>query len=180
MGVGHKGPGCKQLVHVAANPQAPPSRRPHCEDPPVLPSVKESPFTDARTGGRPPGDGFCPSRGWLVSGQDAWPRRRRQAPPPQASLGATCPTLEISGQVHRVPRLVSRELEALPATQRTPSFPVDHTSHQVFPPNARTGRVPREDLRTWGLDRGWTRSSTTWSGPGRVRPTPTDRFCRGH
>ena len=84
--------------------------------------------------GRPPGDGFCPSRGWLVSGQEAGPRSRRQAPPPQASLGATCPTLEISGHVLRVPVLVSGELEALPAPQRTAPFPVDHTSQQLSNP----------------------------------------------
>ena len=61
-------------------------------------------------------------------------------PPTQASLGATCPTLEISGQVHRVPGLVSRELEALPATQRTAPCLVDHTSQQVSHP--AIGRVP--------------------------------------
>ena len=70
MGLGHQGPGCEQLACGAANPQTPPSRPHHCEDPPVLPSVTQSPFTDGRTGGRPPGDGFCPSRGWLVSGLD--------------------------------------------------------------------------------------------------------------
>ena len=71
-----------------------------------------------------------------------------QAPPPKAYLGVTCPTLNISGQVHRVPGIVSVELEALPATQRTACFPVDHTSQQVSHP--RRGRVPREDLGTWG------------------------------
>ena len=44
MGLGNKGPGCEQLAYVAANPQPPPSRPHHCEDPPVLPSVKGSPF----------------------------------------------------------------------------------------------------------------------------------------
>ena len=69
MGLGHMAKGCEELASVAANPQTPPSSHHHCEDPPVLPSVKGSPFTDGRTGGRPPGDGFCPSQGWLVSGQ---------------------------------------------------------------------------------------------------------------
>ena len=69
LGLGHMGKGCQQLASMAANPQTPPSSHHHCEDPPVLPSVKGSPFTDGRTGGRPPGDGFCPSRGWLASSQ---------------------------------------------------------------------------------------------------------------
>ena len=77
--------------------------------------------------------------GWF-SGQEAGPRRRRQAPPPQASLRATCPPLEISGQVHRVPGLVSELTEALPAIQRTVRFPVDHTSQQLSHP--RRGRAP--------------------------------------
>ena len=151
-GLGHKGPWGEQRAYVAANPQTPPSRPHHCEDPPVLPSVKGSPFTDGRTGGSPPGDGFCPSRGWLVSGPDAGLRMRRQAPPPQASLRATGPTLETSGQVHRIPGVVSGETEAFPATQRTARFPVDHTSQHLCHPCR--GRVPREDLRTWGLGGG--------------------------
>ena len=39
-------------------------------------------------------------------------------------------------------------MEALPATQRTLRFPVDHTSQQVS--HTRRRRVPREDLGTWG------------------------------
>ena len=146
MELGHMGPGCEQLAYVAANPQTPPSRPHHCEDPPVLPSVKGSPFTDGRTGGRPPGDGFPPSRGCLVWGPEAGPRMRRQAPSPQACLRATGPALEISCQVHRVPGVVSGETEVLPATQRTPRFLLDPTSQQLSNPGR--GRVPREDLGT--------------------------------
>ena len=69
-----------------------------------------------------------------------------QAPPPQANLGPTCPTLEISGQVHRVPGTVSMELDAFPPTQSTAPFPEDHTSEQVCQP--RRGRVPRGELGT--------------------------------
>ena len=89
MGLGHQGPGCEQLACGAANPQTPPSRPHHCEDPPVLPSVTQSPFTDGRTGGRPPGDGFCRSRAWLVSIQDSGRAGAGQAPPPKTSLGET-------------------------------------------------------------------------------------------
>ena len=80
------------------------------------------------------------------------PAGAEQASPPKAYLRVTCPTLNISGQVHRVPGIVSVELEALPATQRTACFPVDHTSQQVSHP--RRGRVPREDLGTWDPGRG--------------------------
>ena len=93
MGLGHMGPGCEQQAYVAGNTQTPPSGGHHCEDPPVLPSVKGSPFTDGRTGGRPPGDGFCPSRGWLVSGPDAGPRMRRQSPQHRPPSGPRSPPL---------------------------------------------------------------------------------------
>ena len=142
----HKGPGWEQPVYVAENTETPPSRPHHCEDPPVLPSVKGSRFTDGRTGGRPPGHGFPPSRGCLVWGPEAGPRMRRQAPSSQACLRATGPTLEISCQVHRVPGVVSGETEVLPATQRTPRFLLDPTSQQLSNPGK--GRVPREDLGT--------------------------------
>ena len=145
-GLKHKGPGWEQPVYVAENTETPPSRPHHCEDPPVLPSVKGTPFTDGRTGGRPPGDGFPPSRGCLVWGPEAGPRMRRQAPSPQACLRATGPTLEISCQVHRVPGVVSGETEVLPATQRTPRFLLDPTSQQLS--NRGRGSVPREDLGT--------------------------------
>ena len=136
----HKGPGWEQPVYVAENTETPPSRPHHCEDPPVLPSVKGTPFTDGRTGGRRPGDGFCPSRGWVVFGPRGGAAQAQAGPTPRASLRATCPPLEISGQVHRVPGLVSELTEALPATQRTARFPVDHTSQQLSHP--RRGRVP--------------------------------------
>ena len=90
--------------------------------------------------GRPPGDGFCPSRAWLVSGQDAGPGRLGAGTPTRASLGATCPTLQVSGPVHRVPGVVSVEREDLPATQGTAPFPVDHTSQLLS--HTRRGKVP--------------------------------------
>ena len=79
---------------MAANPQTPPSGHPHCEDPPVLPSVKGTPFTDGRTGGRPPGDGFYRSRAWLFSIQDSGRAGAGQAPPFQKPpLGKRDPPL---------------------------------------------------------------------------------------
>ena len=92
-GLKHKGPGWEQPVYVAENTETPPSRPHHCEDPPDLPSVKGSPFTDGRTGGRPPGDGFSPSRGWLVSGPDVGPRMRRKAPNHKQPSGQRAPPL---------------------------------------------------------------------------------------
>ena len=167
---GHMGPGCEQLAYVAANPQTPPSRPHHCEDPPVLPSVKGSPFTDGRTGGRPPGDGFPPSRGCLVWGPEAGPRMRRQAPPPQARLRATGPALEISCPVHRVPGVVSGETEVLPATQRTRVF--------SWTPLASSSPTPAEAEcpgKTWGPragEGGRPLFSSRWSGPCGRNPHP--------
>ena len=133
-GLKHKGPGWEQPVYVAENTETPPSRTHHGEDPPVLPSVKGSPFTDGRTGGRPPGDGFCPSRGWLVSGPDSGAAHAQEGPQPQAALRATGPTLGKARPVNRVPGVLSGEREALRATQKTASFPVEHTSRQLSHP----------------------------------------------
>ena len=76
--------------------------------------------------------------GWFT-GQEAGPRRRKYAPPPASIPPGNVPPLEISGQVHRVPGLVSELTEALPAIPRTMCFPVDHTSRKLSHP--RRGRV---------------------------------------
>ena len=93
MGRGHMGPGCEQLANFAANPQTPPSRHPHWEDPPVLPSVKGTPFTDGRTGVGPQemavvqaAAGWFPAKSRGLAGT-------RQAPPPQTSLWQRAPPL---------------------------------------------------------------------------------------
>ena len=65
--------------------------------------------------------------------------------------------------VYSVPGLVTGELEALPATQRTVRFTEDHTSQQVSHP--RRGRVPRDELGTWGRPGGQPRFCAVWSGP---------------
>ena len=141
------GPGCEHQAYVAGNTQTPPSGPQHCEDPPVLPSVKGSPFTDGRTGGRPPGDGFCPSSGWLVSGQVQGPRMRRQSPQLRPPSGPRAPPLRYqAGFTRSLDR--SRAPEALPALHRTARFPADHPLQQVSHPHRV--RVPREDLGTWG------------------------------
>ena len=129
-------PGCQQLASVAANPPTPPSSHHHCEDPPVLPSVKGDPFTDGRTGGRPPGDGFCPSRGWLVSGQYAGAPRHSQVHPHKRLSGQRAPHLRYQA---RFP--VSLTLH--PANGRPPCHPEGHAfSHgprfpAVLPPPLR-------------------------------------------
>ena len=92
------------------------------------------------------------------------------APPPGAFLWATCPTLELNGQLTRVPLGVSVELHAGPATQSNPSFPVAHLFQQVSHPHR--GRIPRDDLGSWGLGgvQPWFRA---WeSGPGIRDPRP--------
>ena len=134
MDLGHMGPGCEQLAYVAANPQTPPSLPHHCEDPPVLPSVKGSPFTDGRTGGSPPGDGFCPSRGWVVSGQEAGPRRRKQAPPQEHPAGHRAPPPQASLRQGAPPlRLQARFTGSLGSCpgKRKPSLPP--RGPRVFP-----------------------------------------------
>ena len=56
--------------------------------------------------GRPPGDGFSPSRGWLVSG--LYVGRACALRLPSTRLpGLTRPTLELSDHLHRVPRHLS-------------------------------------------------------------------------
>ena len=91
----------------------------------------------------------------FVRDETGWIRAKMSGqgrPLPQAYLGAMCPTLEIPGQIHGVPGIVSGQLEALPAAQRTARFPEDHTSQWVSHPGR--SRVPREDLGTWGRDGG--------------------------
>ena len=66
MGLGHMGPVCEQQVYVAANPKTRPPRTLHCEDPPDLPSVKGTPFTDGRTGGGPQEMAFVLAAAGLV------------------------------------------------------------------------------------------------------------------
>ena len=72
-----------------------------------------------------------------------------QAAPQEASLGATSPTLDISGQVHRVPRVVSMELEALPQPRGPRVFPWLTLPTPSPTPQRKTAR---EELGTWGQD----------------------------
>ena len=56
--------------------------------------------------GRPPGHGFSPSLGWLFSGLDL--AAHAHSGSPTTSLPrVTCPTLELSDHLHRVPRHLS-------------------------------------------------------------------------
>ena len=96
------------------------------------------------------GRGRGPQEPAFVGAAPSWcPAKTRgpagsgQAPPPEASLRATCPTLQVSGQHHRVPGVVSVEREALPATQGTAPFPVDHTSQLVS--HTRRVTVPAKE-----------------------------------
>ena len=157
-------------------------RPPHTEDPPVFPSIRESPY-------RPGTDGENrreASRRWLLS--EPRPARLGLALLTEASLREKCPTLEISGQVHRVPGTLAVEMDAGPLTRSTARFPGDHTSRQVSHPHPRRGREPREDLGTWGRGGGpatvlsqveWARAGAT-HGHGRVLPwglRPAPRLC---
>ena len=78
--------------------------------------------------------------------------------PPQASLGATCATLHVSGQVHRVHGVVSVELDAFPPTQTTARFPGDHTSERFSHPPQAECPVKNQEL-------GWGRGPGHCSAP---------------
>ena len=81
---------------------SPPLRRSPCS------SIRKGvPLYGWKNGGRPPRDGFPPSRGCFVWGPEAGPRMRGRAPSSQACLRATGPALEISCPVHSVPGEVS-------------------------------------------------------------------------
>ena len=128
--------------------------------------------------GRPPGDDFSPSRGWLVSGQHVGragalrllttslprvtgPSLVVSPDPPFRGLvthpwEVKCPTLrghmthlERSQQFYRVPAHLFGEIEVLPATQRTARFPLGNTAQKQTQP--RTDTVRRRDLWTRGL-----------------------------
>ena len=137
---------------MAGDAQTPPSRPPHCEDPPVPPSVRGSPLTDGGTGGRPPGDGICQSRRWPVSGQDAGPGRQRAGSPTRSLPRGNGPH---PGHIR-------------PASQ-SPWGPVRGTGSSARHPEVRSfsrgphlpARLPprqrqsaREELGTWGREEG--------------------------
>ena len=92
--------------------------------------------------GRPPGDGFSPSRGWLVWSLYVGLACALRLPIPSLPR-VTGPTLEVSPdpplrghvthlessqQFYRVPAHLFGETEALPATHRTARFPTGHTA----------------------------------------------------
>ena len=156
---------------MAGNAQTPPSRPPHCEDPPVLPSVRGSPLTDGGTGGRPPGDGICQSRRWPVSGQDAGPGRQRAGSPTRSLPRGNGPH---PGHIR-------------PASQ-SPWGPVRGTGSSARHPEVRSfsrgphlpARLPprqrqsaREELGPRGLDEGRARvPRLVGRGPGGPDPRP--------
>ena len=106
-------------------------------------------------------------------------------PPPRASLPGNGPPppppLEISGQVHRVPGLLSELREALPATHRTKRFPPWTTRPSSSPTPAEAecpGRTRDVGPGRGAGKRGRPRFRARWSGSGRADPWSTDRFSR--
>ena len=156
---------------MAGDAPTPPSRPPHCEDPPVPPSVRGSPLTDGGTGGRPPGDGICQSRRWPVSGQDAGPGRQRAGSPTRSLPRGNGPH---PGHIR-------------PASQ-SPWGPVRGTGSSARHPEVRSfsrgphlpARLPprqrqsaREELGTRGLDQVRARvPRLVGRGPGGPDPRP--------
>ena len=82
--------------------------------------------------------------------------------PSEASLGATCPTLEMSGQVHRVPGSCpwNWTLSLPPGGPRV--FP--WTTLPGRSPTPRKGRVPREELGPASVPH-----QVEWAGVGGAR-----------
>ena len=127
----HLGP--QSLASVGGNWQIPPSHPPNCEDPPVLPSVIGDPLTNGKTGGRTQQMAFVRTMASRFQAQTqslAGEGRQPHQKPPSGqrgtpwiyNLGSQSPQGHVSGT------------GSFPATQRTPRFPIDHTSQQVSQP----------------------------------------------
>ena len=88
-----------------------------------------------------------------------WVAHAHSVPPSTSLPRVTLPTLELSDHLHRVPRLLSGEMEAHPSTQRIARFPLDTlpsrspTSSETVcegktsGPGAWTGDFPGDSLR---------------------------------
>ena len=100
-----------------------------------------------------------------------------QAAPPEASLGATGPTPDISGLLHRVPGVVSRGTGSSPRHPEVRSFSRGPHLPARLPPRQR--QSAREELGTWAEMRGGPGFRARWGGPGRAGPTPRDRVSLG-
>ena len=94
MGLGHMGPGVRATGLRGGKPEDQSVPYPPLRRSPSSSIRKGDPLYGWKNRGRAPGDGFCPSSGGLGSGLYSGPRRPRQAPPPRACLGPTCPTLD--------------------------------------------------------------------------------------
>ena len=80
------------------------------------------------------------------------PAGRGQAAPPEASLGATGPTPDISGLLHRVPGVVSRGTGSSPRHPEVRSFSRGPHLPARLPPRRR--QSAGEELGTWGREEG--------------------------
>ena len=123
---------------------------------------------------------LSPNRGWLVSGQDAGPRRRRQAPHHhKPAAGQRAPPLTYQAWV-------TGSLGSCPGNWKPSLHP---RGPPVFPRTTLPSRTPTpaEAARrgkTWGpgagAGGGQTRFRASCSGPGWAERTPTDAFSRGN
>ena len=101
-----------------------------------------------------------------------------QAAPPEASLGATGPTPDTSGLLHRVPGVVSRGTGSSPRHPEVRSFSRGPHLPARLPPRHR--QSAREELGGPGA---WMRGApgfrAWWAGAERAGPTPRDQVSRG-
>ena len=145
---------------------SPPLRRSPC-----CSMRKGVPFTDGRTGARPPGDGFGQRRGWPVSGRDAGPGRLRTGSPSTSLPRGNGPH---PGHIRPASQGPWGRVGGTGSSPRHPevrSFSRGPHLPARLPPRQR--QSAREELGTRGLDEGRARvPRLVGRGPGGPDPRP--------
>ena len=153
------------------------SGSPHCEDPAVFPSERGTPLRMERQGGGPQEMDSARGRASSLRAHIMGRAGAGPALPTEASLRATCPTLEISGWVHRALGTMSLELDVSRCSRGPQDF-LETTLPTRTPPPAKA-ECPRQKQGPGASKGRRPQFHARWSGPGRAGPTPTDRFSRG-
>ena len=147
-----------------------------CSSSPVLPTAKNpldsllvtgSPYGQ-RNRERPPGDGFCQSRGWPVSGQDAGPGRLRAGSPTRSLPRGNGPH---PGHIRPAPQGPWGRVRGTGSSPRHPevrSFSRGPHLPARLPPRQR--QSAREELGTWDREEG---PATVPGQVGRARASGT-------
>ena len=126
---------------------------------------------------RPPGDGFCPSRGWLVSGQDSGPCRRRQDPQRKPPSGQRATPLRYQARVPGSQGWCPGNCKA--SLQPRGSRVSPRTTLPSRSPTPAEAECPGKTFGPGAVAQGRPRFRARWNGPWLGRRTPTDAFSRG-